>query len=59
MKMDCFNDDNIVDLFDSLLSDNYFIYRTGFTDVMGSLVGEPEFSIPVRVVMVVSVLYRW
>ena len=52
MKMDCFNDDNIVDLFNSLLPDNYFIYRTGladvFTDVRGSLVGEPEYSIPVR-----------
>lgn len=48
MKMDYFNDDNIVDLFNSLLSDNYFIYRTGLTDVMSSLVGEPEYSIPIR-----------
>lgn len=45
MKMDYFNDDNIVDLFNSLLPDNYFIYRTGLTDVMSSLVGEPEYSI--------------
>lgn len=48
MKMDYFNDDNIVDLFDSLLPDNYFIYGTGFTDVMSSLVGGPECSIPIR-----------
>lgn len=48
MKMDYFNDDNIVDLFNSLLPDNYFIYRTGLIDVMSSLVGEPEYSIPVR-----------
>ena len=51
VKMDYFNDDNIVDLFNSLLSDNYFIYRTGLTDVMSSLVGEPEYSIPVRFCM--------
>lgn len=48
MKMDYFNDDNIVDLFNSLLPDNYFIYRTGLTDVMSSLVGEPEYFIPIR-----------
>ena len=48
MKMDYFNDDNIVDLFNSLLPDNYFIYRTGLTDVRSSLVGEPEYSISVR-----------
>ena len=49
MKMDYFNDDNIVDLFNSLLPDNYFIYRTGFTDVKRSLVfGRPEYFIPVR-----------
>lgn len=48
MKMDYFNDDNIVDLFNSLLPDNYFIYRTGLTDVRSSLVGEPEYSIPIR-----------
>lgn len=47
MKMDYFNDGNIVDLFNSLLPDNYFIYRTGLTDVRSSLVGEPENSIPV------------
>lgn len=47
IKMDYFNDDNIVDLFNSLLPDNYFIYRTGLTDTRSSLVGEPEYSIPV------------
>lgn len=48
MKMDYFNDDNIVDLFNSLLPDNYFIYRMGLTDVVSSLDGEPEYSIPIR-----------
>ena len=47
MKMDYFSDDNIVDLFNSLLPDNYFIYRTGFTDLRSSLFDEPEYSIPV------------
>lgn len=28
MKMNYFSDDNIVDLFNSLLPDNYFIYAT-------------------------------
>ena len=31
VNMDYFNDNNIIDLFNSLLPDNYFIYRTGFT----------------------------
>jgi hypothetical protein len=48
IKMDYFNDDNIVDLFNSFLPDNYFTYRTGLTDIRSSLVGEPEYSIPVR-----------
>nr|DAD90374.1 MAG TPA: hypothetical protein [Podoviridae sp. ctcKt3] len=48
IKMDYFNDDNIVDLFNSLLPDNYFTYRTGLTDIRGSLVGESECFIPVR-----------
>lgn len=49
MKMNHFNDDNIVDLFNGLLPDNYFIYRTGFTDVKCSLFfNEPEYFIPVR-----------
>lgn len=48
MKMDYFNDDNIVDLFNSLLPDNYFIYKTGFTVLGSSLFDEPEYSIPVR-----------
>lgn len=48
IKMDYFSDDNIVDLFNGLLPDNYFIYRTGLTDIRSSLVGEPEYSIPVR-----------
>lgn len=30
MKMDYFNDDNIVDLFNSLLPDNYFYLWDGF-----------------------------
>lgn len=47
VKMDYFSDDNIVDLFNSLLPDNYFIHRTGFTDLRSSLFGEPEYSIPV------------
>lgn len=49
MKMNYFSDENIVDLFNSLLPDNYFIYRTGSTDVKHSLVfNEPEYFIPVR-----------
>lgn len=48
MKMNYFSDDNIVDLFNSLLPDNYFIYKTGFTDLGSSLFDEPEYSIPVR-----------
>lgn len=48
MKMNYFSDDNIVDLFNSLLPDNYFIYKTGFTDVRSSLFDEPEYFIPVR-----------
>ena len=47
MKMNYFSDDNIVDLFNSLLPDNYFIYKTGFTDLGSSLFDEPEYSIPV------------
>lgn len=47
MKMNYFSDDNIVDLFNSLLPDNYFIYKTGFTDLRSSLFDEPEYSIPV------------
>lgn len=49
MKMNYFSDDNIIYLFNSLLPDNYFIYRTGFTDVKCSLFSnEPEYFIPVR-----------
>lgn len=49
MKMNYFSDENIVDLFNSLLPDNYFIYRTGFTDIKPSLFfNEPEYFIPVR-----------
>ncbi len=48
MKMNYFSDENIVNLFNSLLPDNYFIYRTGFTDVKCSLANEPEYFIPVR-----------
>mgnify|MGYP000000898348 FL=1 len=48
IKMDYFNDDNIVDLFNSFLPDNYFTYRTGLTDIRSSLGGEPEYFIPVR-----------
>lgn len=47
VKMNYFSDDNIVDLFNSLLPDNYFIYKTGFTDLRSSLFDEPEYSIPV------------
>ncbi len=47
MKMNYFSDDNIVDLFNSLLPDNYFIYKTGFTDVRSSLFDEPEYFVPV------------
>lgn len=47
MKMNYFSDDSIVDLFNSLLPDNYFIYRTGFIDLGSSLFDEPEYSIPV------------
>lgn len=49
MRMNYFNDNNIIDLFNSLLPDNYFIYRTGFTEVKRSLVfNNPEYFIPVR-----------
>ena len=49
VKMNYFNDNNIIDLFNSLLPDNYFIYRTGFTEVKRSLVfNDPEYFIPVR-----------
>nr|DAR57573.1 MAG TPA: hypothetical protein [Caudoviricetes sp.] len=50
VKMNYFNlDNNIIDLFNSLLPDNYFIYRTGSTEVKLSLVfNEPGYSIPVR-----------
>lgn len=49
MKMNYFSDENIVDLFNSLLPDNYFIYRVGFTEVKSSLFfNEPEYFIPVR-----------
>lgn len=48
IKMGYFSDDNIVDLFNSLLSDNYFTYRTGLTDTRSSWGGELEYSIPVR-----------
>lgn len=49
MKMNYFGDENIVDLFNSLLPDNYFIYRTGSTDVKHSLFfNEPGYFIPVR-----------
>lgn len=49
MKMNYFSDENIVNLFNSLLPDNYFIYRTGFADVKHSLFfNEPEYFIPVR-----------
>lgn len=48
VKMNYFNDNNIIDLFNSLLPDNYFIYRTGFADVKCSLFSnEPEYFIPV------------
>lgn len=47
MKMNYFSDDNIIDLFNSLLPDNYFIYKTGFTDVRSSLFDEPEYFVPV------------
>ena len=47
MKVDCFNDDSIVDLFDSFLLDDYFIYGSGFIDVMSFLVGGPEYSVPI------------
>lgn len=47
MKMNYFSGDNIVDLFNSLLPDNYFIYKTGFTDVRSSLFDEPEYFVPV------------
>lgn len=47
MKMNYFSDDNIVDLFNSLLPDNYFIYKTGSTDVRSSLFDEPEYFVPV------------
>lgn len=48
MKMNYFSDENIVELFNSLLPDNYFIYRTGFTDVKCFSINEPEYFIPVR-----------
>jgi hypothetical protein len=51
IKMDYFNDDNIVDLFNSFLPDNYFTYRTGLTDIRSSLGGESEYFIPVRFCM--------
>ena len=47
MKMNYFSDDNIIDLFNSLLPDNYFIYKKGFTDVRSSLFDEPEYFVPV------------
>lgn len=48
MKMNYFSEDNIVDLFNSLLPDNYFIDRTGSADIRSSLFDEPEYFIPVR-----------
>ena len=49
MKMNYFSDENIVDLFNSLLPDNYFIYRVGFAEVKSSLFfNEPDYFIPVR-----------
>lgn len=49
VKLNYFSDNSIVDLFNSLLPDNYFIYRTSFTDVKCSLFSnEPEYFIPVR-----------
>lgn len=48
VKMNYFNDNNIVDLFNSLLPDNYFIYRSGSIDVKRSLFSnETEYFIPV------------
>lgn len=49
MKMNYFSDDNIVDLFNSLLPDNYFIYATAGRDVRdNSFSNELEWFIPVR-----------
>lgn len=49
VKLNYCSDNNIIDLFNSLLPDNYFIYRTGFSDVKCSLFSnEPEYFIPVR-----------
>lgn len=49
MKMNYSSDNNIIDLFNSLLPDNYFIYRTGLTDVKCSLFSnKPEYFMPVR-----------
>lgn len=49
MKMNYFNDNIIVDLFNSLLPDNYFIYITAGTDVRrNSFSNEPQYFIPVR-----------
>lgn len=49
MKMNYFNDNIIVDLFNSLLPDNYFIYITACAGVgCNSFSNELEYFIPVR-----------
>ena len=49
MKMNYFNDNIIVDLFNSLLPDNYFIYMTACAGVgCDSFSNELEYFIPVR-----------
>lgn len=49
MKMNYFNDNIIVNLFNSLLPDNYFIYITAGSDVRdNSFSNELDWFIPVR-----------
>lgn len=48
MKMNYLNDNVIVNLFNSLLPDNYFIYPTAGRDVRDNFSNELEWFIPVR-----------
>lgn len=48
MKMNYSSDNNIIDLFNSLLPDNYFIYRTGLTDAKCFAKGCPAVTTEVK-----------
>ena len=48
VKLNYFSDNNIIDLFNSLLPDNYFIYRTGFSDAKCLARGCPTVTMEVK-----------